>query len=348
MAIKDKNIKRILIIKLRGIGDVILSTVILKNLKAEFPDAKIDYLTEKPSKEALSNIKEIDEILLLDRKSNIQKIKQIFNIRKRKYDLVFDFFSNPTTAQITFLSRAKYRVGFPYRGRKYAYNIYGPSDRNKFHAADLHIKTLELMGIPAQKSDLLFPLTKEDVIFGEEIVSANEFSSKTIIGLCPSGGWESKKCPPGKFVEFADSINRMYDVSFLILWGPGDYNEAIEIKNLLGSKAILSPSTSIKQMASLISKCTILIANDSGPMHISAAIGTPTLALFGPTNPRLQGPYGDKHETIRMDDLNCINCDLTDCPNNQECFTTIPAELILQKIESLILKNNLVINKNNG
>ena len=125
--IEKNKVNSILIIKLRGIGDVILSTICIKNLLKEFPNAKIDYLTEKPSKEALSNINELNQILVLDRKSNKKKIRTLLDIRKNKYDLIFDFFTNPTTAIMTFLSGAKYRVGFPYRGRKYAYNIYGPS-----------------------------------------------------------------------------------------------------------------------------------------------------------------------------------------------------------------------------
>lgn len=348
MILTDKNIKRILIIKLRGIGDVILSTVILKNLINHFPGAQIDYLTEKPSKEALRDIPEINEVLLLDRKSILQKIKQILSIRKRRYDLVFDFFSNPTTAQITFLSGAKFRVGFPYRGRKYAYNIFGPSDRDKYHAADLHLKTLELIGIKLTNNGLLFSLGKEEVLFAEIFLSSNDFGNKSIIGLCPSGGWQSKKCSANKFAEFAIAINKKYNVDFLILWGPGDLDDANTIKNILGLKALLSPPTSIKQMASLISRCNVLIANDSGPMHISSAIGTATLALFGPTNPSLQGPYGKKHETVRLEDLECINCDLTECPKNQECFNNMPAELVLNKFEMLLAKNNIKLSENYG
>jgi heptosyltransferase III len=345
----DKNkIKKILIIKLRGIGDVILSTVVLKNLKDQFPSAEIDYLTEKPGKDALSNIPEINNILLLDRKSTFQKIRQLSEIRRRKYDLVFDFFTNPTTAQITFFSGAKYRVGFPYRGRKYAYNLFGPADRNKYHSADLHLKTLENIGISADKKDLLFSLSTEEIAFSEKFISENNLENKVLVGLCPSGGWQSKKCSPEKFAEFANLINQHYNVEFLILWGPGDYDDAVGIKKSVNFNAIISPSTKIKQMASLISKCTVLIANDSGPMHISAALGTPTIALFGPTNPFLQGPYGSKHETVRLDELECINCDLTECPKHQECFSEMPTQLVLNKFEQIVCKNKIQIDKRNG
>lgn len=345
----DKNrVKKILVIKLRGIGDVILSTVIIKNLLNQFPNAKIDYLTEKPSKAALSDIKEINEILLLERKSNWQKVKLIRSIRKRNYDLVFDFFSNPTTALITFFSGAKYRVGFPYRGRKYAYNLFGPEERQKYHSADLHIKTLENLQIAITSKDLLFSLSEEEKSFADKFIKENNLAGKTILGICPSGGWESKKCNPEKFADFAHALHNKYDIELLILWGPGDLDDAARIKELLQVKSILAPPTTIKQMAALIEKCNVLIANDSGPMHISAALGTPTIALFGPTDPFLQGPYGNKHETVRLDDLECINCNLTLCPKHNECFNNIPVELVVEKFDKIIEKNHLTINGRNG
>lgn len=341
MTIDKGRVKRILIIKLRGIGDVILSTGIINNLIAEFPGAKIDYLTEKPSKAALTGIENINEILLLERNSNAQKLKLILGIRKRKYDLVFDFFSNPTTALITFLSGAYYRAGFPYRGRKYAYNLFGPAERQKYHSADLHYKTIENLGIRVNSKDLLFALSNEEKIFADNYFAEAGISGKSVIGISPSGGWNSKKCNPKKFAEFALAIHRKYNVELLIVWGPGDYNDAEVIKASLPVQSYLAPPTTIKQMAALMGNCDAVIANDSGPMHISAAMGVPTLALFGPTDPRLQGPYGPKNETVRLDSLECINCNLTECPKNQECFNDMPAELVLNTFTDMIKKNDL-------
>lgn len=347
MNIDKSRVKRILIIKLRGIGDVILSTGIIKNLLAEFPGARIDYLTEKPSRAALTGIKEINEILLLERKSNTQKLKLIMEIRKRKYDLVFDFFSNPTTALITFFSGARYRAGFPYRGRKYAYNLFGPEERQKYHSADLHFKTLEELGIKVNSRELLFALTKEEKIFADSFFKESGLSDKAVIGISPSGGWNSKKCDPKKFAEFALAVHRRYNSELLLVWGPGDYNDADSIKSTLPVNSYMAPPTTIKQMAALMGNCSAVIANDSGPMHISAAMGVPTLALFGPTDPALQGPYGEKNETVRLDSLECINCNLTECPRNQECFNDMPASLVLEKFVKMVEKNNLSIEKRN-
>jgi len=343
MTIDRNKVSRILIIKLRGIGDVILTTGIIQNLKTAFPGASIDYLTEKPSKAALTGINELNEILLLERNSNAKKFKLIKAIRNRKYDLVIDFFSNPTTALITFFSGAKYRAGFPYRGRTYAYNLFGPGDRQKYHSADLHFKFIEDLGIKIHTKELLFSLSEEEKTFSSEFIAEAGLKDKHVIGLSPSGGWNSKKCPADKFAQFANAVSKKYDVAFLVVWGPGDYEDAEKIKELLGTRAIIAPPTTIKQMASLMSKCDLVIANDSGPMHISAAMAVPTLALFGPTDPALQGPYGPKNQTVSLDTLECIMCNLTECPKKQECFNEMLPESVLEKFEIMIAKNNLQI-----
>ena len=296
----------------------------------------------------MSGINEINDILLLDRSSLLQKIKLTSEIRNRKYDLVFDFFSNPTTALITFFSGAKYRVGFPYRGRKYAYNLFGPEERQKYHSADLHLKTLENLDIGIDTKELLFSLSEDEILFRDKFFNEKNLSGKTIIGICPSGGWESKKCPPEKFAEFAEAVYNKYNIILLILWGPGDYDDAIEIQKTLSVESVIAPPTSIKQMAALMTGCAVLIANDSGPMHISAALKVPTIALFGPTDPFLQGSYGTIHETMRLDDLECINCNLTLCPKKKECFNNMTSELLLNKFKSITGKNKLKVAERNG
>ena len=308
LPIVKEEVKKILIIKLRGIGDVILSTVVFDNLRKDFPDAQIDFLTEKPSKNALEDLEIIDNILLFDRKSTSKRIAQIFEIRAKKYDLILDFFSNPSTALITFFSGANYRAGFPYDGRKYAYNIFGPKERDKFHSAQLHIEFLKEIGLHHDTSTLYFGLSKSDKMFVNNYIDNNFSSDKLLVCISPSGGWASKKCDPVKFAEIADSIVKKYDAQILILWGPGDKDDAEQILKLMKHDSNIAPETDIKKMAAFLKVCDFVVANDSGPMHICTAVGTPVLSLHGPTNPRLQGPFGEKHEWIRLEELDCIEC----------------------------------------
>lgn len=338
-----KEIKKIGILKPRGIGDVVLSTVVIDNLISEFPGVELYYLTEAPSVPAVNPLKQISGVIKLELKNFFGLLRSIRKIRKEKFDLLFDFYSNPKTAQITLLSGAKYRAGFPYRGRKYAYNIYGPSERGIFHAAQLHIEFLKLLGINYSSANLHFGLEETDRTFAEKFFSENNLSHSLVCGIIPGGGWQSKRCDPIKFAEIADSVIEKFNAKILLLWGPGDKAEADEIKKLSKNNLLLAPPTTINQLGALIEKCSFVIANDSGPMHISTAVGTPTLALHGPTDPKMQGPFGKKHEYIRLEELECIGCNLLDCPRNHECFLQLPTERVIGKIQTLFIKNKIEI-----
>lgn len=343
---KDK-IRKILIIKLRGIGDVVLSTIVLENLKKDFPEADIDFLTEKPSNYFLENIPLIKEVIIFRKKSLANRIKQISEIRKRNYDIIFDFYSNPATALLTFFSGAKYRAGFPYKGRNYAYNLKGPEERGKFHAAQLHLEFLKKLNLSHGSNHLLFGINNTDMDFAQNFIK-DIFPGKTAIcGISPSGGWQSKKCDADIFAKFADGIADNFNVKMLILWGPGDFDDAVKIKSLMKNDSVLIPETNICKMAAFISQCSFVLANDSGPMHISTAVKTPVLSLHGPTSPFLQGPFGDMHEWHRVDNLDCIECNLLDCSRNHECFKNMEISSVIEKIQMLIEKNNIRLNEKN-
>lgn len=342
--LNKEKIKKILIIKLRGIGDVVLSTIVIDNLRKDFPDAQIDYLVEKPSQPGLLGLQEINNVLVFERDDFSKKLSLISRIRKIRYDLVLDFFTNPSTAIVTFFSGAKFKVGFPYRGRKYAYNIFGPEERSKYHSALLHLETLKMLGLNHSYKELYYNISSSALRVAEKYLRDSFIEKNFVVGICPTGGWASKKCDPEKFVEIANSVIKKFNAKIFILWGKGDEEDALKIHSLLGDKSILAPSTTIQELAAMIARCKILIANDSGPMHIATAVGTPVLGLFGPTSPYMQGPFGDKNEWSRLDELECIECNLLVCPRKHECFRDLPIDRILDKVSNLISKNNLLIN----
>ena len=346
MNIDKSKIKKILCIKFRGIGDVILSTIVFNNLRKDFPDAEIDYLTEAPSKAALEILPFLNEIILFENKGFFGNLAQILKIRKRKYDLIFDFYSNPRTALLTFLSGAPFRAGFPYRGREYAYNLKGPKERDKYHAAQLHLEFLKMLDLSYDSKELFFGLGNDDLAFANDFFNEKFEVSDFIIGLSPSGGWASKKCDAVKFAEIGDAVVNTYSAKILLLWGPGDQDEALEVRKLMKNKVILAPTTDIRKMGALMSRCHLIISNDSGPMHIATALKTPVLSLHGPTDPKLQGPFGEKNEWIRLEDLDCIGCNLLNCPKRHECFMNLPVEKVIEKVKLLISKNNIALPAN--
>lgn len=334
MNIRQAHIKRILIIKLKGTGDVILSTVMIKNIAEAFPNAELHYLTERPSIPILEAIPEITKVIPYLPQKKSGGIQAIARVVRNRYDLVIDAYSNPRTALITFLSSAKYRLGFPYRGRKYAYNFFGPSQRTKYHAAELHLQLIGALKIPIDYRDLYLVLPKEDILFAEHFI--DQFPAGDFIGLCPGGGWASKKCDPEVFAQIGDALVERFGYRIMIHWGKGDAEEARKIESLMNHKPIMAPETTFLQMGAIMKKMRLLVSNDSGPMHLAAALGVKVLGLFGPTDPTLQGPFGDGNATIRNDALDCIGCNLLVCPKNHECFKQLSVENICNIADTLL------------
>ena len=326
------EIKKILLIKPRGIGDIILSTIVLENLKARFPTVKIDYLTEHFTKHAVENNPFVNKVITIDKKEF--PLKAALKIRKEKYDMILDLWSNPRSAQITFLSGVKYRVGFAYRGRKYAYNFLATSGKGEHHAAEHNLELLKAINVPIISKKIHYYLNEKDDKAAKDFIKETFPFNKKIIGIIPSGGWQSKRCDASKWVEIGKTIKEKYNVEFLIIWGPGDEDDSNYIKeNLPGS--VLAPKTTISEMSGFIKNCNIILANDSGPMHIAAALNIPTLGIFGPTNPKGHGPYSENSTYIYKEDLFCITCNLLECPYHHECMLQLSTDQVIKKLEEI-------------
>ena len=345
MTIERSQVERILIIQPRGIGDIILTTVVIPNLLADFPGAAVDYVIQTPLDRAFAHQPHIREVLTYTREKPLSVLKLAREVRKRRYDLVIDFFSNPRTAFITFRSKARYRVGRPRIGRGYAYNRPVPArdTAGTVHQAQRNLALLGHLGLTRDSTDILFCVGDDDRIFAgrfwEKTFEAGDFA----VGLLPCGSWPSKKCDPEKFAEIADALAGELGARILIVWGPDELEESKQIRSLMTGDAVFAPKTSVGEMAALVERCAMIVANDSGPMHIAAAIGTPVLALHGPTNPSRQGPFGPRHEGLRLEELPCIGCHLTVCPRNHECFRELPVEQVLDAARRIVEKNNLMI-----
>ncbi len=336
MKINQSEIKKILCIKPRGIGDVVLSTIVLDNLHNHFPNAKVDYLTEHFVKPALKYNSLVNKILTMQKTEF--PLKVAWRLRKEKYDIIIDLWSNPRTAQITFFSGAKFKVGFAYRGRKYAYNILGTSEKGEHHSAEHNLELLKPLGVNIISKKIHYYTGEVEKIIADEFFSENNLNNKLVFGIIPAGGWDSKRCDKSKWVEICKEAINDFNCKILVLWGPGDESDADFIKLNLSDDCLLAPKSSLVQMAAIISKCNLVIANDSGPMHISAALSVPTLGIFGPTNPKSHGPYSPNSDFIIKEDLDCIICNKLVCPLQHECMRELNSNDVMGKIRSLLIK----------
>jgi heptosyltransferase III len=326
------DIHRILCIKPRGIGDIVLSTIILDSLMAWYPSATIDFLTERFAVEAVAHLPQVRRALCIEKGESV--IGVLRKVRRERYDLVIDLWSNPRSAQVTFFSGARYRAGYAYRGRRYAYNCPGTADRGNHHSAEHNLELLAPLGVPVVSKRLHFHVLPEHRAAAQTWVKEN-FGDRPIVAIVPSGGWASKRCEPEQWKTILRRFRDWGEPGLLVLWGPGDEPDVEIIRAGQTQNVAVAPPTSVQQLAGFLSCCTLVVANDSGPMHIAAALGVPTIGVFGPTDPLRHGPYGPHGAYVIKEDLHCIRCNLLKCPYGHECMTQLPLDQLFRHVETL-------------
>ena len=326
--------ERALIIKLRGIGDVVLSTPVIDNLAAAYPGIRIDYLCERFAAPAVEGLPNIRSVIAFDRKRE-SGMELVRKVRAARYDLVIDLFGNPRTALVTRLSGARHRAGFPFRGRAYAYNHLVTPRGSEVHNVEFNLDVIRALGIPFASVRPSFPLVDGAVAAAAEWLTAQGLDGRELIGVNPSGGWSAKRWRLEHFAELTRLLRDRRGASVLLFWGPGGLEDVTTVNERSGSGAHILPRTTVKEMGAFIARCSYFISNDAGPMHMAAALGVPSLGIYGPTNPRLQGPFGPGNAWVRNEEVDCLECNLLDCPIGHPCMTDLTPERVFSAFERM-------------
>jgi len=333
-ALLERPVQSILVIKPRAIGDVLLSTVVTPNLRAAFPAARITFLTEAPAADIIRDNPHIDEAMIFHPGKDAY-FALLSRLYRAKHDLVFDLFCNPRSAQMTAATRAALRVGYPFRGRAWAYNIHVDTRADSVHNTQFNLDPLRMLDIPIVSEALVLALPDDRKHRMGRVAEAFRKNAGPLIALNPSGTWSTKRWPLGHFAALADQLIGAYQANVVLLWGPGEKDDVEHIASVMTHGVHLAPDTSIGDLAAMLAAFDFMISNDSGPMHIAAAVGIPTLGVFGPTRPELQGPWNTRSAWVRLENLDCLGCNLTSCDIGNICMRDLPVDTVLQAFHSL-------------
>lgn len=327
-------VDKILVVKLRAIGDVLLSTAVLPDLAAAYPQATLDFLTDRYCAGVLEGNPHVDTIHTFDARRD-GGAELIRRIRKAGYDLVIDLFGNPRSALVTLFSGAKVRVGYSFNWRTVCYNRVVRPRSGSIHNVEFNLDALRRIGIEPAHRLPMFPLEEAAEVFAEKWFAENHLRGRRVVALNPGGGWISKKWRLRWYSALADMIVRELGLPVILLWGPGERQESEAVRDDMKESALLLPPTNLKQLASVLKRCSVLVTNDSGPMHIAAALGVPVTAIFGPTRPDLQGPVNTRSVVIRNERLDCLGCNYTECPIGNPCMEELTAEEVFSAFRTL-------------
>jgi len=339
----------ILIVKLSAIGDVIHTLPSLAAPRRLYPDAHITWVVEEAAAYIVKNHPYLNEVIVSQRKSwskdiqNSNLLKPLFNmrslikeLRRRRYDLVIDFHGLFKSSIIVLLSSGKRKLGYDSLQELSGLflNEKIPEDMNK-HAVDRYLDFPRYLGSNVINAEFILPINEKVEANTQLLLNQYGLEDKNFIAINPVAYWETKLWDDDNFARLADLIKRNLKLDVVFTGSEKSTTERITSK--METEGInLGGQTTLLELACLYKKARFVITTDSGPMHLAAAVGTPVVALFGPTDPARTGPYGEGHTIIRTD-LPCSPCFLKKCPTKQ-CMKEILPEQVFTVVENKLTK----------
>lgn len=306
------NLQNILVIKLRHIGDVLLATPVLRALRDAYPDARVTMLVNRGTEPVLAHNQDITEVLCVEKGSWEAQVKFVRGLRRRAFDCVIDLTDGDRSAAISLATGAPVRVGFnaEHRWRGLLYSAVAKPRSTDQHRVDYDLCALRNLGLdPKPGTPVLHISQAEEQAVETWLQEAGLLSSRErLLLLQPGARYPMKVWPPERFAELADRLADRF-VCRILLGGDQREREIAEqiARNTRCAPKVVAGKFSLLQFASLVKRCALFVGNDGGAMHIAAAMGTPVLALFGPTYPRRWGPRGGPAQVIYKG-LDCRAC----------------------------------------
>lgn len=309
-----------MVISLQGIGDLLLATPLLRGLKFSFPAAKLSVLTLRSNSDILSNNPYVDSIIAFDADASwhIFAIPALLcGIRNKHPDLAICAYpSGLRSALMGYLSGAKERLGQElslFRNYRWLFTKQAPITEVK-HAIAMNLDFLKLLDVDIDRLDKnpVLNLSKKDESFASEFLMTNKIDDRDLLIAIHAGGGKHtaayRSWPKERFTQAADSLIEKFKANVIFIGGAADEVTVNEIsKKMVHTPLSAAGRASLTQTAALIQKARLLICNNSAPMHMAAALGIPTVSIFGSADPRIHRPYGQGHIVLRKE-LECSPC----------------------------------------
>lgn len=295
---------KILIVRLSALGDVVLTLPVACELRRRFPGAYLTWAVESSFAPVLEQHPALDEVIVLPRgwAKSWQGLRRVWEtMRGHDFDFVIDVQSLSRSALVARFTGAKPRIGFGRpQGREIApwlatHLCYA----TKTHVVERFLELLAVLGIDQPQVTFDLHESVEEAHWAE--ATLHQFGLQPpFAAINPGAGWPSKLWCPYRFAQVAEYLNRQCGMPVLVLWGNQAEREWAKIITRHGGKyTFLAPPTNIRQMMALLRRASLMIGCDTGPLHIAAALGTPCVGLYGPTNGEETGPYGTNHIVVQ-------------------------------------------------
>jgi lipopolysaccharide heptosyltransferase I len=370
-ALRARNFRRILLIKMSAMGDVIHSLPVLHKLRRRYPAARIDWLLRPEFAELVRGHPAISNILTLARDDEAPwRLSELASglrlaptLRAAGYDLVIDLQGQLRTALLARSTGSPVRIGFdrprpevwaasartlPDEARRHAwqgaregawlaYTHRIPIPTLDAHAVDRYLRLGALLGLDDAPPDFSFPIPAEAEARIDALLRERGAASSRLMLMAPGTVWETKHWRSEGFAAVARHfLRREFAV---VLTGSGrERAVCAEVAAAAPGTIDLSGATTLSELAAMIRRAALYVTNDSGPMHLAVALARPVVSVFGPTDPLWVGPYR-RNDAVLQADLPCVPCylrRLSRCRFGHACMREISAEAVIGRVESLL------------
>jgi heptosyltransferase III len=333
MLIDWTKVKRVLVVRLRSIGDTVLSTPSLIALRRFLPDAQIDILLEDWVAPVLEGFREVDNVLTVSRKSKTSRFEVARKIRGNKYDVAFNLHGGTTATFFVRVSGAKHRVGFSHYSYRFLYNHLLSSSADFWqkeftHSAEQQLALLGFVGVPVEdkpKSRLA-------------IIPNFKFQISNYALIHPVAAFDTKQWATEKFARVAEFLSEK-DLQIVAVATKKEREVLDDLQKLSRVPIVTFDDLTLPEITALASRAEIFVGNDSGIAHIAAAVNTPSVVVFGSSNINHWRPWTDAPNEIVYEKLPCQPCAGYFCKefDAPKCILSVKTDSVIEAIEKVLV-----------
>jgi lipopolysaccharide heptosyltransferase I len=331
-------VDRILIVRLGAMGDIIHALPALAAIRAHYPAARIDWLVEARHRAIVELVEGLDRRIVWQwghagQWGRVARV--VAELRRNHYDAAFDFQGLLKSAVFARASGAGRVIGFAAgalrerAARPFYSEAYAPASGG--HVIEKNLELVRGAGIHA--ADVRFPLRVPDSTVPAQIRSTLAIGPSGHFALVnPGAAWPNKRWSPERFGAVAAALHQRHGLRAAVLWGPGEEPIARQVAEASAGAAVPAPATSVEDLVAAIAAAKVIVSGDTGPLHIATALGIPTVGIFGPTDPRRNGPWSrDDISISRFDRCACHH--KRRCRNDRWCLGDVAAEETIDALD---------------
>jgi heptosyltransferase-2 len=319
------------------LGDVVLSFPAIENLRKNLPQAQTWIAAREEVQDLYLSFDFVKGIIPLSGLNNFKNVKEVAKkIKEYNFDIGLLLTNSFSSALLFYLAKIPQRWGYSRDNRGFLLTKGVPfknQDEAPSHQVNYYLNLISGLGFQTSSPELVLPLSPEEQEWVKNELSALGYDSKKPLVIINPGAYygPAKRWPASRFAELASMLQEKNKVQILIVGSAEEAELAESIASSMSERPInMTGKTTLRQLAELISLADLFITNDSGPMHITNALRIPLIAIFGPTDPRLTGPFHQPAAVIKKEVL-CWPCSYRKCPFDHRCMTEIdPVEIFTE------------------